>query len=190
MWPLHRLRPQHARAMAGRPIWAKAPQRRSNERRGQLFRTCARAAGPDFLRQPSAAAGRFQRARVEAQRPTPAHLVKISLQGPECTSCGGPTSGPSSSRTIRQTFFHILTIAQKAQRGAMHPGPEWVETTQEAAAGPRVAESARGRPGPNGMGGWWRSWDEANNTQSHGRGPGRAGACGQVARPQAAPKSG
>ena len=37
-----------ARETAGRPVWPKAPRRRSRKRRGQLFRTCARAACPDF----------------------------------------------------------------------------------------------------------------------------------------------
>ena len=41
-WPLHRLRPQRARATAGRPIWARPPQRRSRERRGPEY---ARARG-------------------------------------------------------------------------------------------------------------------------------------------------
>ena len=71
----------------------------------------------------------------------------------------------------------------------MHPGPEWEFTPQEAATGSRVAESARATPGPNGKGGRGRCLNEADNTQSHGRGPGRAGACGQAARPQGAAKS-
>ena len=94
LWLLHRLRAQRARATATRPIWAKAPQRRSNEGRGRLFRTCAWAARPDFLCPRCAAATRFQRARVEAQRSRSARVVKSSLKRPVGQGCGGPTSGP------------------------------------------------------------------------------------------------
>ena len=72
----HRLRARRGRATAGRPVWAKAPQRRSRERRGQLFRTCARAGTPELFARRSAAAARCQRPRVDAEPPTPARVVK------------------------------------------------------------------------------------------------------------------
>ena len=55
----HRLRARRALPTAGRPVWAKARQRRSRERRGQLFRTCARAGTPGLLVRRSAATARF-----------------------------------------------------------------------------------------------------------------------------------
>ena len=72
----HRLRARRGRAAAGRPVWAKAPQRRSRERRGQLFRTFAQAACPDYWPCCSACTARIQRARVGPERPASARAVK------------------------------------------------------------------------------------------------------------------
>ena len=43
-----------------------------------------------------------------------------------------------------------------------------------------MAESARGQPTPNGMGGRHGSFERAQSSRGAGRAPGSAGACGQL----------
>ena len=117
LWLLHRLRAHRARATAGRPIWAKAPQRRSNGRRGQLFDASGRAGALELLLLATAAAARFQRARVDAQRPAPARVMKSSLLRPVSKGCGGPTSGLHSSRRCRKTPRNDMTLVSGRAAG-------------------------------------------------------------------------
>ena len=49
-----------------------------------------------------------------------------------------------------------------------------------------MAESARGKPGPNGMAGRHGSFEQAQGSPNAGRAPGGAGACGQLTGPQPA----
>ena len=51
---------------------------------------------------------------------------------------------------------------------------------------PSVAESARGKPGPNGMAGRHGSFEQAQGSPNAGRAPGGAGTCGQLTGPQPA----
>ena len=151
--PGQRLRPQRACSTAGRPIWAKPPQVRSNERRGPHERTCARAAGPDFLRQRPAAAARIQRARGDAQRPRPARLVKTSLKRPVSKGCGGPTSGLPSARRWRVIPRNEATLASGRAAGR---AVALLKGGSPGSLGRWVAERARERP-------------QKANPQRHGR---------------------
>ena len=101
--PSRRLRARGERATADRPVLAKAPPRRLRERRGQLIRNCARAAGPDFWLHCSARSARIHRTRVDPEPPASARAMKTSLLRPVSKGCGGLTSGLHSSRRYRQT---------------------------------------------------------------------------------------